>query len=429
MGVPRLPAGSVDTNATTFGMGTVSKYPIRRRALRGKKPPTHVRPVSVGKAKKHSLAFLIHDDDFPLVPQPGQKLAPGMKRRVSPARTRKDVLARLKEITQLASRHDLGLGAAVAEGAIDALGLGEATTPKRKKLMVDANGNVINPKFLPTPATTSTNSFALAIRRLHEFGIASSITSGAGRFLPEVGAIAGGDLIGESVHDRLKAAQDKKKRRLLRQRGGVEPLPGMGTAAGTMTTMSAVDDTLNEFAHGKERVDRAKRTGTTIAAAGAGGALGAYAGLRHEPGHVAQPGEIQPGSTIYRRREGFIPTRHYGTVDSQGRVAHRTAGSSKIRNVTTESFRKLGKGRTYVESPRRGDRTPSQIAAAASAAKGTSAGRYSTLGNNCEHATSKLSGGKAVSRQVRRGVAGLVGGAVVGGTMAEILNRKNRKDK
>ena len=81
-GVPKLPPKTIDVDSenlearlpflTRFTMGKVGKYPIKRRALRGKKPPTGIRPVSIGKAKpRHCLAFLIQDDDFPLVPSAG----------------------------------------------------------------------------------------------------------------------------------------------------------------------------------------------------------------------------------------------------------------------------------------------------------------------------------------------------------------------
>jgi hypothetical protein len=403
------------------GPGT---YPIRRAKLRGKKPPGV--PKILGKKKPTNLgAFLIHDDAFPLLPQPGQKLAPGMRQRVKPARTRKEVLARLKEITQLASRHDLGLGAAVAEGAIDALGLGEATTPKRKKLMVDANGNVINPKFLPTPATTSTSSFASALRRLHEFGIGSSITSGAGRFLPEVGAIAGGDLIGESLHDRIVAARQRKaKKARMQVRGGIEAQSPPGP-----TTMSAILGVVQEFDYGVERTARAKRNNTTVAAAGVGAVGGALAGAYHDQGRPVKVGDLRPGDSIYRRQGIGGIFQHSGVVGEDGKVVHRSRGSSVARSVLPQSFVKGGKGPLRRES-HSDDLPRAQAARNATRASGQRQGKYSIAGENCHTASTRIASKSAPhSRQLRKVIGGAAIGAAGAGAMAHILQNHKKKDQ
>ena len=423
-GVPKLPPRTIDVETetlsrrlpflTSFAMGHPGKYPIKRRALRGKKPPTHVRPVSVGKAKKHSLAFLIQDDDFPLVPMKQPKLAPGMRQRVPVAKSRAEVLRRLRAMTQLS------IGSAVAEGAVDALGIGEATTPKRKKLMVDANGNVINPKFLPTPDTTSQSSFASAIARLHQFGFGPV----AGRLAAEGGVIAGADLTAEELHDAIQQARDKKKR--LRQRGGIQATPGMGTAPGVQTTMSAVHDTLLEFDHGNARIDRAKRNGTSVAAAGAGGVAGAIGGLKYDQGSPVAHSDLKPGDRVYRRFGPGGLFQHSGVVDESGRVVHRTAGSSKLRSVKPDSFSKTGKAPTYRESNPT-DLPRGKAARNASKAAGTRAGKYCVGSNNCQTAVERIaSKGRPVSGQIRRAGIGAAVGAIGAGTVASILNR--RKD-
>ncbi len=168
------------------GDGSSGKYPIKRRALRGKKPPTGIRPVSVGKAKKHSLAFLIQDDDFPLVPQQPQTLPPGVKRRVPLAKSRAEVLKRLKAITAL-SRSDFGAGSAVAEALTDAIGIGTATISQEKAdgrlpgkragvaAAIDGSGPNVRILFR---LRDSTSSFVR--HRRHDHAGSGEISSGSG---------------------------------------------------------------------------------------------------------------------------------------------------------------------------------------------------------------------------------------------------------
>ena len=351
------------------GPGT---YPIRRAKLKGKKQPGVPKVAGgkrVPKPARHNMALLIADDDpaFRLDPVKPTRLAPGMHQRVKPARNRKEVLARLKEITQLASRHDLGLGAAVAEGAIDALGIGEATTPKKRRLLRDANGNILNPQFLKDPGVTSTSSFSSALRRLHEFGIGSSITSGAGRFLPEIGAVAGGDLIGESLHDRIVAARQRKaKKARMQVRGGIEAQGPPGP-----TALAAILGTLNEFSDDSR--DRARRRAGDLGAAGVGAAAGGYGAMAsYRPGRPAHPGEDLQGKRVFVKRKSVIPSFHVGVGGENG-VVHRSPGRGDFREVKRDTFRRNGTGGLRVEDVVNG-KTPRANARAASAAAGTKAG-------------------------------------------------------
>ncbi|MCE0497214.1 MAG: hypothetical protein LV481_04625 [Methylacidiphilales bacterium] len=439
-GMPTLPPKTIDIDTealdarlpfmTRFAMGHPGTYKIARRNLRGKKPPG-VPKVSGGKLrlkpKHHSLAFLINDPDFPIVPQQDQKLPPGMKRRVPLARSRKEVLARLKALTQL-SRRDFGAGslaAGIIDSAIDAETLGNVTAPKKKKLLIDANGNVISPTWLPDPGRTSTGSFASAIARLHEFGIGGALLRGGAQFAPEVAAIGAGDVIGESVHDRIVAARERKKKQI-RQRGGIQATPGMGTSPGVQTTMSAVHDTLLEFDHGNERISRAKRKGTTAAAAGAGGVAGAIGGLKYDQGSPVAHSDLKPGDRVYRRFGPAGLFQHAGIVGEDGKITHRTSGSTTYRAIKPDSFAKTGKAPTYRESNPT-DLPRGKAARNASRAAGTRAGKYCGVGNNCQTAVERIaSKGRPVSGQLRRAGIGAAVGAIGAGTVASILNR--RKD-
>ena len=351
-GVPKLPPRTIDVDSQTLSrrlpfltqlaMGHPGSYVIRRRTLRGKKPPTGIHPRQLGKAKKHSLAFLIQDDDFPLVPQQPQKLPPGVKRRVPLARTRKEVLARLKAMTQL-SRRDFGAGslaAGLADGAIDALAVGGATNPaKKKKLLIDANGNVINPQFLPDPGTTSTSSFASAIDRLHELGFGSAATSA---ILRDAGVIAGADLTAEELHDAITKAQKRKKQKAL-LKGGIEATPGMN---GAPTTMSSVHSTLTEFDADGAR-DRARKRAGELGAAGVGGIAGAVGGLKYDQGSPVAHSDLKPGDRVYRRFGPGGLFQHAGVVGEDGKITHRTRGSATYRAIKPDSFAKTGKAPTY----------------------------------------------------------------------------------
>ena len=412
-GIPKLPPKTIDVDSTTFGMGHPGSYVIRRRTLRGKKPPTHVRPVSVGKAKKHALAFLIQDDDFPVVPMKQPKLAPGMRQRVPVPKSRAEVLRRLRAMTQLS------IGSAVAEGAVDALGIGEATTPKRKKLMVDANGNVINPKFLPTPDTTSQSSFAGAIARLHEFGFGSAIKSPVARDIAVIGAA---DLGASQINDAINRARARRRARL-QVRGGIEATPGMN---GAPTTMSSVDSTLTEFDADGAR-DRARKRAGELGAAGVGGIAGAVGGLKYDQGSPVAHSDLKPGDRVYRRFGPGGLFQHAGIVGQDGKITHRTRGSATYRAIKPDSFAKTGKSPTYRESTS-SDLPRGKAARNASKAANTRAGKYCVGTNNCQTAVERIaSKGRPVSGQLRRAGIGAAIGALGGATVASILNR--RKDQ
>jgi hypothetical protein len=444
-GVPKLPPRTtppqfdVETQVmsrrlpvlTSFvkGPGT---YRIARATLRGKKQPGVPKLKIAGKKKPTNLAFLIHDDAFPLVPQPGQRLAPGMKRRVPFAKSRAEVLKRLKAITALSSQ-EFGAGAAVAEVLTDAASLGglAGITPAQRRArqarLAQQQQNAASDSAMSGDATAQPRTLDSALDRLANmnFGIGDAVTRGAARFAPEVAAIGAGDVIGESVHDRLKAAQDKRKRRLMRQRGGVEQ--NTAISGNGPTALSSVHNTLVEFDRGRERM---KRDATTAGAAGTGAVAGAIGGLKHDSGVPIRASDLQPGMRVTKRFGPGGLFQHVGIVDESGRVVHRTAGSSKLRSVAPSTFQKTGKGplRHEVHAD---DLPPRQAAANASRASGTRAGRYSACqGNNCQDAAERLiSRGKPVSRQLRKAIGGAAIGAAGAGAMAHILQNHKKKDQ
>jgi predicted flap endonuclease-1-like 5' DNA nuclease len=417
-------------------MGKVGTYKIRRANLRGKKPPGVPRVKIAGK--NTNLAFLINDPDFPLMPQQGQKLPPGVKRRVPLARSRKEVLARLKAITAL-SRRDFGAGglaASLLDGAIDATIYDDTTgqTPAQKRArqqriqaqQQNASANTSETGDSGNDPTAQPRTLDSALDRLAnmDFSAIGRIGSVAGKYLPEAGVIAGGDIVAENIHDRQTDAKTRRRRRLLRPGGAIQSTPGMGTAPGDQTTMSAVHDTLLEF-DGDGARDRARKRAGELGAASVGGATGAYAGLAtHRPGRPVQPGEDLRGKRVYVRRKSPLPSDHVGIGGEEG-VVHRSGGRDSFREVKGGSFRKIGKGPLRTEDIRNG-KSPEENARAASRAKGASAGRYSIARNNCEHGADRIVGGRGVSRQVRRAIGGAAIGAIGAGTVASILNRKNR---
>jgi len=448
-GVPKLPPKTIDVETetmsrripflTSFVMGHPGAYPIKRRALRGKKPPTGIHPRQLGKKKPTNLAFLIHDPDFPILPMKQPKLPPGMHQRVKPARTRKEVLERLKAITALSSR-EFGTGnlvGSLAGDAIDAVvggslaGETPAQRRQRQARLAQQQQNVSDDSDIANDSTAQPRTLDSALDRLAnmDFAIGDAITRGAARLSPEIAAIGIGDVLGETAHDKIKAAQDKKKRRLTRQRGGVEPLPGMGTSPGVQTSMSAVHDTLLEFDHGNERTARAKRNGTTVAAAGAGGIAGAVGGLKYDQGSPVAHSDLKPGDRVYRRFGPGGLFQHAGIVGQDGKITHRTSGSATYRAIKPDSFAKTGKAPTYREN-NPADVSRAKAAKNASKAAGTRAGKYCVGSNNCQTAVERIaSKGRPVSGQLRRAGIGAAIGAAGVGSVAAILNRKIRKDK
>jgi len=425
-GVPRLMPGIgdvIDVESTTLAARHMRPSPFSRGPKRFVKRPRRGGKLLPG-GKKTNLAFLINDPDFPILPVKNPVYPKGVKVRVKPAKTRAEVIARLKAMTQL-SRRDFGAGAgalasSLVEGAVDAVGLGNATAPKKKKLMIDANGNVISPNWLPDPGTTSTSSFASAIARLQNFGIGSALTSGVAR---DVGVIAGADLTAEEIHDAIQQAQARKRKKARQQvQGGIETTPGMG---GAPTTMSAIFETVREFDHGNERLARAKRNGTTAAAAGAGGIAGAIGGLKYDQGTPTLHSDLKPGDRVYRRFGPGGLFQHTGIVGEDGRIVHRTAKSSQYRSVKPDSFAKTGKAPTYRES-HPSDLPRAKAAKNATKAAGTRAGRYCVGTNSCQTAVDRLASRGRPSGQLRRAGIGAAVGALGVGSVAQILNR--RKD-
>jgi hypothetical protein len=175
-------------------------------------------------------------------------------------------------------------------------------------------------------------------------------------------------------------------------------------------------------------MDKARRDGTTIAAAGAGGLAGAVGGLAHNQGKPVKHSDLKPGDRIYRRFGPGGLFQHTGIVGSDGRVTHRTSGSSIYRSVSPDTFRRTGKPPTYREES--GDDLPrSQRAKNATKATGTRAGKYCVGSNNCQTAVERISSkGKPFSGQIRRAGIGALGGALAAGSAAAILNkRKNNQ--
>jgi hypothetical protein len=305
------------------------------------------------------------------------------------------------------------LAGSLAEGIVDAVGLGGATNPaKKKKILVDKFGNPINPPTpLPDPGTTSSSSFA--------FGpLASSI-------LRDGGIIAGADLTAEELHDAITKARAKKKQKQ-NIRGGIEATPGM---AGAPQTMSAIFETIQEFEHGKERVDRAKRNGTAIGAAGIGGTAGAIGGLKYDQGSPVSHSDLKPGDRVYRRFGPGGLFQHTGIVGEDGRIVHRTAGSPQYRAIKPDSFAKTGKAPTYREN-NPADVSRAKAAKNASKAAGTRAGKYCVGSNNCQTAVERIaSKGKPVSGQLRRAGIGAAIGAVGAGSLAEILKHRRQQSQ
>ncbi len=111
-------------------------------------------------------------------------------------------------------------------------------------------------------------------------------------------------------------------------------------------------------------------------------------------------------------------------MDSNGRVVHRTAGSSQYRSVKPDSFAKVGKAPTYRENSS-ADLPRSKAARNASKAAGTRAGKYCVGSNNCQTAVERISSkGRPFSGQIRRAGIGALGGALAAGSAAAILNHR-----
>jgi hypothetical protein len=106
----------------------VSRERQRYQALAGAQPhmsllQRHVHPTE--------LAFLIHDEDFPILPLKQPKLPKGMKQRVPNAETKAEVIKRMQKNTELSSGG--GLGKVAAETIIDGATIGADLGPKKKK--------------------------------------------------------------------------------------------------------------------------------------------------------------------------------------------------------------------------------------------------------------------------------------------------------
>lgn len=108
--------------------------------------------LAAARSRVTDLAFLIHDDAFPLLPMKQPKLPKGARQRVPVAETKQEVIDRLKARTQL-SRRDFGtgVGKVVAETVIDATTRGADIASKKKrptKAMIAAKN--ADPDLVPT---------------------------------------------------------------------------------------------------------------------------------------------------------------------------------------------------------------------------------------------------------------------------------------
>lgn len=107
--------------------------------------------LSAVRARVIDLAFLIHDDSFPLIPTKAPKLPKGMKQRVPTAETKEQVIARLKAQTQLSrSFSSGGLGKLAAETIIDSTTIGADIGPKKKKSKAKKAADDADPDLSPT---------------------------------------------------------------------------------------------------------------------------------------------------------------------------------------------------------------------------------------------------------------------------------------
>jgi hypothetical protein len=367
------------------------------------------------RRNRRNFALLINDPDFPLLPIQQPKLPNGTYQRVPVAKTKAEVLARLRKLTEWSRRYDLGAGSLAAgliDGAIDAAGLGGATKSKKpKKLVLDADGNPYNPNFLPDPGTTTTSSFS-AIGR---------IGSVSAKYAPDALTIGAADLTAEELHDAIQTAKKKKKQKAL-VNGGIEQESGVPGNGPTALSLRA---TLTEFDSDGAR-DRARKRAGELGAAGVGGVAGAYAGLRHDQGRPVRPKDIRPGDVVYRRFGPASVLQHHGVVGEDGKVTHRSAGSSQYRAIKPESFRKIGKGATYREARSSDHLPPKKAARNASKAAGTVAGCYGVGRNDCQSASSRLATRRVPGTgQLRRAGIGAGVGALAAGAAAHIL--QNRK--
>jgi hypothetical protein len=94
------------------------------------------------------LAFLIHDDAFPIVPLKQPKLPKGMKQRVPNAETRAEVIKRMQDKTELSGGG--GAGKVVAETIIDGTTIGADLGPKKKKSKAKKAADDADPDLTPT---------------------------------------------------------------------------------------------------------------------------------------------------------------------------------------------------------------------------------------------------------------------------------------
>lgn len=375
-----------------------------------------------------------------MMPSPEMLKRMGLPENLTPLQWRKLQIQKLRNSTsewhaiQERINEFQSVSAALAEDGIEAL-----IKPKKKKQTdqygnpIDEDGNVI-PRKLVDPGTrqAGVNSVASQTGNTPSGMVAttfSSIATAARKALPylkkggvvgsEVGVIAGGDLLGQNIHD----AQEKKKKKKLQ---GVEQLPGNRNAAGVgQATQMSIKSVLTEFAQRKKQ----DSNGHVIAGGAAGAGIGAAAGALHRPGSPISHNDLQPGDKVNRRFGPGGVFQHTGVVDESGRVVHRTVGSQKIRSVKPETYGRVGKGSTFREAPGRNDFPASQRAANATKAAGTSAGKYSCVGNNCQHSTTHISSGKAHSPQLRRAGLGALAGGALAASAAAILKRRQQKNK
>ncbi len=142
--------------------------------------------------------------------------------------------------------------------------------------------------------------------------------------------------------------------------------------------------------------------------------------------------DLKPGDRVYRRFGPGKVFQHSGVVDERGNVVHRTAGSSTYRSVKKGTFNKIGgKGPIFRETSSN-DLPRKQAAQNATKAKGTTAGRYGCIGNNCQTASERIATKNRfpIGGQAKRA---LVGGALVGTKAAlltaAILHNRSQNNK
>jgi len=423
-GLPKLPPRTVDVEAqpSDFAARHMKPSPFGNNPRRLIRRPKRSGKLSV-KPLRHNMAFLIQDDDFPLVPQQEQKLPPGMKRRVPLAKSKAEMLKRLRAITAL-SRRDFGaggLGKVAAETVIDAVTdnaalAGETPGQKRQRLARIAASQQSQETGEPGDGSLSS---ALTRAAQFNFGIGSALASPVAR---DIGVIGAADLGASQINDAINRARERKRRGKLQVRQGIEAQSPAGPTALSLRAL------LTEFDADGAR-DRAKRHAATLGATLTGGAAGATAGLLHDQGTPVHPRDLRPGDQIYIRQGPGGLFQHTGVVGTDGNITHRTPGSSTSRAVKPASFVKGGRGPLRRES-HADDLPRTKAAENATAAAGTRQGKYSLVGENCQRASSRIaSKGTPGSRQLRKAIGGAAAGALAGNVIARYITGGKRKDK